>query len=200
VGSGHALAELNRSRDCLCYGVDILPSAATVARARAADVGATVHLVVGSGFELPFPDAVFDRVMSYGVIEHFPHDRARDMVREHARVCRPGGRVLVSAPNSLDVFHTIHRASLGARYPYWPERSYSPPALARELRAAGLIPVAADGYGPFWSLRQGRLLYPLGAALHKLGLLERLSAISNPRLLAWCANMILQVGEKPRNK
>ena len=39
VGSGHALAELNRSRDCLCYGVDILPSAATVARARAAHVG-----------------------------------------------------------------------------------------------------------------------------------------------------------------
>jgi SAM-dependent methyltransferase len=200
VGSGHSLAQLNRSHDCLCYGVDILPSAAAVARSRAVSVGATVRLVVGSGFVLPFPDGLFDCVMSHGVIEHFPRDRARDLVREHARVCRPGGRVLVSVPNALDVFHTIHRASMGSRYPYWPERSYSPLALARELKAVGLIPVAADGYGPFWSLRQGGLLYPLGAALNKLGLLERLSAISNPSLLAWCANMILQVGEKPRNK
>ena len=200
VGSGHALTDLYRSLDCRCYGVDILPSAVAVARRMALSATASVHLVIGSGFALPFPDGAFDRVMSHGVIEHFSPDRARELVREHARVCRPGGRVLISAPNALDLLHTIHRWSLGRRYPYWPERSYRPLALARELKAVGLIPVAIDGYGPFWSLRQSRLLYPLGAALFKVGLLDRLAAISNPRLLAWCGNMVLQVGEKPRGE
>jgi SAM-dependent methyltransferase len=198
VGGGSALLELYRNSDCRCYGVDILPSAVAVARRNALAAGARVHVAVASGFLLPFPDGTFDRVISCGVIEHFPPERSRDLVREHARVCRVGGRVLISVPNALDLFHSFHRWSLGRHYPYWPERSYSPFALAGELRAAGLTPVARDGYGPFWSLRQSRLLYPLGAALFKLGLLDRLGTISNPRLLAWCANMILHVGEKPR--
>lgn len=200
VGGGSALLELYRSSGCRCYGVDILPSAVDTARRNALAVGARVHVAVASGFLLPFPDAMFDRVLSCGVVEHFPPERSRDLVREHARVCRGGGRVLISVPNALDLLHTLHRWSLGRRYPYWPERSYTPFALARELRAAGLTPVAKDGYGPFWSLRQSRLLYPLGAALFKLGLLDRLGRISNPRLLAWCANMTLLVGEKPRNQ
>jgi hypothetical protein len=106
----------------------------------------------------------------------------------------------MSAPNALDLFHRIHRWFQGRRYLYWPERSYSPLALARELKPGGLIPVAADGYGLFLSLRQGRLLYPLGAALFKLGILDRLTAMSNPRLLAWWGNMVLRVGEKPRSE
>ena len=198
VGGGHALTDLNRRLGCRCYGVDVLHSAVAVARKMAAGADATLHLVVGSGFTLPFANDAFDCVMSHGVIEHFPPDRAREMVREHARVCRPGGRVIISAPNTLDLIHSIHRRLLGRRYPYWPERSYSPRALARELKAVGLVPVAGDGYGPFWSLRQSRLFYPLAAALFKLGLLDRLAAISNPRLLAWCGNMVIQVGEKPR--
>jgi SAM-dependent methyltransferase len=198
VGSGHGLTDLNRGLDCRCYGVDIQPSAVAAAKNKARGFAASLHLAVGSGFALPFPDDAFDSVMSLGVIEHFPPDRSRALVKEHARVCRPGGRVLISAPNALDLFHTIHRWSLGRRYAYWPERSYSPFSLARELKAVGLVPVAVDGYGPFWTLRQSRLLYPLGAALSKLGLLDRLAAISDPRVLSWCGNMVLQVGEKPQ--
>jgi SAM-dependent methyltransferase len=52
--------------------------------------------VVSSGYALPYQDASFDLVCLFDAIEHIP-DHARVM-REVARVLRPGGRVLVSVP------------------------------------------------------------------------------------------------------
>lgn len=46
---------------------------------------------------LPFPDAAFDCVVSFQVIEHIRDDAA--FVREVRRVLRPGGRFIVSTPN-----------------------------------------------------------------------------------------------------
>jgi hypothetical protein len=135
--------------------------------------------------------------MSFGVIEHFEPARTRALLAEHVRVCRPGGLVIVSTPNSLDVCHTARKLILGARYPYFPERSYSPWGLAQELRRVGLRPVKADGYAPLWSLRQVRAAYPFTALLHKTGLLRAMSRLSSPGLLSWIGNMTLQVAVRP---
>lgn len=76
------------------------------------------------GRRLPFPDARFDAVTSYGVIEHvgavgdtvetLPDvwDQRVAFARELARVTRPGGVLVVSTPNRLfpaDFFHSPNR-------------------------------------------------------------------------------------------
>jgi SAM-dependent methyltransferase len=155
-------------------------------------------LVRASGFTLPFRDSAFDVVMSHGVIEHYSEARARELLAEHARVCRPGGMVLVSTPNSLDVLHSVRRWWLGRRYPYFPERSYSRWALARELWRQGLEPVMADGYAPLWSLRQTRVAYPVAAIMYKAGVLSAVASLSRPSVLSVLGSFVLQGARKPR--
>src|SRR5690606_34182272 len=46
---------------------------------------------------LPFADGVFDGVLLNEVIEHVQNDR--DTLREALRVTKPGGRVIIFAPN-----------------------------------------------------------------------------------------------------
>lgn len=47
---------------------------------------------------LPYEDASFDCVISFQVIEHIEDDVA--LVREMARVLRPGGRLILTTPNA----------------------------------------------------------------------------------------------------
>ena len=115
VGAGYLLTRLNRDASCVCVGLDILSSAIRASRGTAAAGGATLRLLRGSGFALPIADSVFDVVMSHGVIEHYPPALARQMLAEHTRVCRPGGLVLVSVPNTLDL--APRAAALVARAP-----------------------------------------------------------------------------------
>ena len=54
------------------------------------------HGVLSSGYSLPFADGSFDLVCMFDAIEHIPDDRR--VMREVARVLRPGGRIFVSVP------------------------------------------------------------------------------------------------------
>ena len=53
--------------------------------------------VWGSGLSLPFGDACFDTVVSFQVLEHVPEPA--HMVREIARVLKPGGYLILTAPH-----------------------------------------------------------------------------------------------------
>jgi SAM-dependent methyltransferase len=53
--------------------------------------------VVGDGMTLPFGDATFDRVFSFGSMEHFPD--VRQGFREMARVLAPDGLGVSVVPN-----------------------------------------------------------------------------------------------------
>lgn len=65
--------------------------------------------LVGSAFELPFPDHTFDVVFCTEVLEHlYEPERA---VREIARVLAPTGKVFITVPSVISerVLGTIHR-------------------------------------------------------------------------------------------
>lgn len=106
------------------YGIDIDP-----ARVRQ---GATGSLAVAVSEQLPFQTAAFDAVLLNEVIEHVRDDR--ETLREACRVVRPGGHVVIYAPNRLYPFET-HGVYVGSRYRFgnMPLVNYLPDRLRRRL-------------------------------------------------------------------
>lgn len=71
------------------------------------------NLQVCASENLPFPDGTFDLVVLNEVIEHVGDDK--QTIAECVRVLRPGGRVVIYAPNRLYLFET-HGIYWGDRY------------------------------------------------------------------------------------
>ena len=60
-------------------------------------MGSYRHLVRSDGARVPFGDGHFASAVSNSVLEHIPH--VDDVVKEIARVVRPGGRFVFCVPN-----------------------------------------------------------------------------------------------------
>jgi SAM-dependent methyltransferase len=97
------------------------------------------------------PDDAFDLVFNQAVLEYFTDvtERTRAL-QEMARVTKPGGCVVVI------VQHTAHRMRAHWERMGWegytrqpPVCAFTPAALERELRAAGLQDVRVDGIEPW---------------------------------------------------
>lgn len=74
-------------------GLDLTERAVHLTRQRLRAAGLTAQIDVGDAEALPFPDASFDIVWSWGVLHHTPS--SEQALREAARVVRPGGRFAV---------------------------------------------------------------------------------------------------------
>ncbi len=55
----------------------------------------------------PFADASADEILSVHVVEHFWRWEIRDVMREWARVLKPGGRMIIECPNILSACQTF---------------------------------------------------------------------------------------------
>ncbi|MCW2847574.1 MAG: methyltransferase [Marmoricola sp.] len=126
-GNSAALAELGWSVTALEHS----PAAAELAAARGLSV------VRGDARALPFPDGVFDLVMSTDVWEHIDDDVA--VAREAFRVCRPGGRLLVAVPAGMDLW-SGHDVALGH------VRRYAKDELVGRVEDAGFVVVDTMGW------------------------------------------------------
>jgi SAM-dependent methyltransferase len=190
-GTGHHLARLG-ARGYRGAGVD--GSGAMLAQTRALLSG--VPLVQGDVTRLPFATAAFDVALCVEVLRYLPD--GRPLLREIARVLRPGGTCLVTAvPRlSLNGYPLVNRLLPRARG-FSPLRQHftSVRALRRELERAGLSAEAVHPvyWGPVnWVERLLPRLLP--GFLRRW---ERLDAAACAR--AWTgstANMVLAVARK----
>jgi SAM-dependent methyltransferase len=112
-GAGHAAEEV-APHVRRVVGVDLTPALVRIGVERLAASGITnVALQEGTAAALPFVDASFDLVFCRGSLHHFA-DTTRALA-EMARVCRAGGRVVVSdmvapSPEVREQFDALHRA------------------------------------------------------------------------------------------
>ncbi|MCA9690443.1 MAG: class I SAM-dependent methyltransferase [Myxococcales bacterium] len=89
VGMGADHAEWAKAAPRRLVGVDLTARAVEHTRARLAALGRSAEVLVADAEALPFADASFDIVYSWGVLHHSPDTaKAIDEVR---RVLRPGG-------------------------------------------------------------------------------------------------------------
>jgi ubiquinone/menaquinone biosynthesis C-methylase UbiE len=95
VGMGADHLEWARSQPRSLTGVDLTPRAIELTRQRLGFAGLASDLRVADAEQLPFADASFDLVYSWGVLHHSP-DTPRAIGEVH-RVLRPGGvaRVMI---------------------------------------------------------------------------------------------------------
>jgi len=94
TGSGGNVAIPAALRGAKVVGLDVTPELLELARGHAAQAGVEVAWIEGDAQALPFADASFDRVVStFGAM--FAPDHAA-AAAELVRVCRPGGRVLMT--------------------------------------------------------------------------------------------------------
>jgi len=74
-------------------GIDLTEQGVALTRERLALEGLSAQVQVGDAEDLPFPDASFDLVYSYGVLHHSPD--TPKAIHEVLRVLVPGGRALI---------------------------------------------------------------------------------------------------------
>ncbi len=98
IGMGADHAEWAKARPRTLTGVDLTPRAVEFTRARLAYEGLSSDVRVADAENLPFGDASFDLVYSWGVLHHSPN--TAQALREVHRILRPGGRARIM------VYHT----------------------------------------------------------------------------------------------
>lgn len=104
VGQGTDLAQFGAA-GAICHGVDITDNHLELTRRNFAARGLEVDLRKSDATRLPFPDAYFDCVYSFGVMHHIPE--IEKVVAEIERVLKPGGTFRMALYYKWSGFHLL---------------------------------------------------------------------------------------------
>jgi ubiquinone/menaquinone biosynthesis C-methylase UbiE len=127
------------------HAVDIGAGMLRYAHARAESLGVAVHFHQMDASSLSFPDDSFDLVVSHNVLHEIGAEKRRAMIREAARVVRPGG-VVIHQDVAIRFEPTlVHQVERDWDTHFNDERhwhTYASADLIADMRAAGF---ASDG-------------------------------------------------------
>jgi ubiquinone/menaquinone biosynthesis C-methylase UbiE len=206
VGCGSGIAvQLFAEAGARVTAVDLTPWAVETTRARLAAFGLAGEVVEADGESLPFPDASFDVVFSWGVIHHTTDmDRALSQL---VRVLRPGGTLVLMLYHRHSLFFASYRglarflpvarrlglhfegARAGEREGLV-ARHFTRGEVEQMLRAKGLDDVRVEAYG------QDAELLPLPRRV-RLPITERLPIGLKDSLLRRYGHQLAIVASKP---
>jgi SAM-dependent methyltransferase len=128
-------------------GIDPSFEAIVAARRIARQVGAPSQYVVADARRLPFADASFDVVFSYGVLQHFSKRDVAGAVREIARVVEPEGYSWVQMPDAYGARNLYQLARRRFREgSAFEVRYWTPDQLRRVFGEIGPTELTTDGF------------------------------------------------------
>jgi 2-polyprenyl-3-methyl-5-hydroxy-6-metoxy-1,4-benzoquinol methylase len=171
-GTGEVLLTA-RDRGWSAQGVEPERTAAEMARGRGLDV------VTAMLEDSELPEAEFDVVTAFHVLEHLPNSRA--FLRSLARWARPGGFVAIEVPNFKSVQRRRLREHWTGLRPHEHIAHFEPETLARTMAGVGLEPVLIRS--PAYIGEPQNLQYALNDLVRHgryRRLLERLSTVRAP--------------------
>ena len=152
------------------WGIDASDDAIRICELRRA-LGAGGRYAIAAAEALPFPDGAFDVVYCLSTLEHVESVEAA--VREMVRVLRPGGAVLLYAPNAWALYENHYKI-------FWPPRCPRP--LARMyLRVRGRPTGFVDTLNYLSERRCTRLFRRAGATVTPFGLVKMDGPVSGWR-------------------
>jgi 2-polyprenyl-3-methyl-5-hydroxy-6-metoxy-1,4-benzoquinol methylase len=104
VGSGTGITSAYlASRGAKLYLVDISQTALDFGKKYFRSKGLTVKCYKENAFRMNFPANSFDAAWNGGVIEHFNDEEKIEMMKKMWKIIKPGGVLLITAPNARDI-------------------------------------------------------------------------------------------------
>lgn len=133
------------------FGLDSSPVGLELTRQWLAEAGCTAQLAVQDIYDaLPYEDALFDTVISVQVIHHACISAIRSLIREIARVLKPGGLVFITVPQLQNQGTRFEEIETGTYIPLdgqeagLPHHYFTPEELRREFAAFDRLDLQID--------------------------------------------------------
>lgn len=104
AGSGRDSFQLAREK-AIVYVLDYSPQALHIVKNLNEQNDVSVYLIQADAFQIPIPEATLDIVFHQGLMEHYKDPLP--LLREHFRVLKPGGFLLIDVPQRYHVYTLI---------------------------------------------------------------------------------------------